>query len=126
MSETAASTSTTSARLRALLARVRVTDPHDGNVSLTSLVLAGAGAGVAAAPSWYSLGAFAIAASLFAHKKHLALKRGDAATARVLEEAVAKATKALAEAEAVKSRLTAVENRTTPQALGAAFSGRVR
>jgi hypothetical protein len=63
----------------------RVIDAHDGKVSLTSTVLMLASTAVATAPSPATVGALAIAAALYGHKRFLNAQqaRDDKALAEV-------------------------------------------
>lgn len=103
--------------LRNLLVRLRLVDAHDGNASITSALLALSGGVAAAAPSWPSVVVLLIAASLYAHKRHLnrseALRDG---TLKKLAEDVASMAQELTSTSSAtkdhRDRLVRVENVT--------------
>jgi hypothetical protein len=100
-----------------VLKYLRVVDTHDNTVSLTSLLLGGAGAAVVATPSWPGVAALLVAAVLYGHKRvanRAEAQRDD--TLRKLSEDVASASQKLSEQaraiEALAPRVTQLDNRT--------------
>jgi len=108
-------------RLQKALAFFRLVDTHDGTLSLTSLLLAGAGAGAVAAPSWAGVVALLIAAGVYAHKRHLnaAQAAKDETLKKLAEDLAGMAQELTATSAAAKTqhdRLVRVENVTVNRA----------
>jgi hypothetical protein len=106
-------------RLKKIAVALRLLD-RDGTVSLTSLLLAGAGAGAVAAPSWPMVGVLLVAAGVYAHKRHLNRSESlrDDTLKKLAEDVAGMAQELTATTSAAKTqhdRLVRVENMTLPR-----------
>jgi hypothetical protein len=97
--------------VRALKA-VRIVD-SDGTLSISSVLLGGAGACVVAQPTWPGVVALLIAAGLYAQRKHLRHDTADKdETLTKLAEDLASAGQKLTALESLPERVQRIDNRT--------------